>query len=79
MNADLPDVLYIQPGKVGDDDLFVNKTPNGVMSRHLGTGFTTGARVGVYRLERVTKFGVGIVEMPTTTAAAAPVATTANT
>lgn len=71
--SDLPETLYIQPGKVMSDDLFVNRTPAGVLNRKLGQGFTAGARVGVYKLERITQFGVGVVEIvPPPAAPAAP-------
>ncbi len=62
MSEPLPDTLYVQPGKLGVDDLFVNRSPAGVMNRNLGAGFMAGAHVGVYKLERITVFGVGIVE-----------------
>ncbi len=72
MSTDLPDMLFVQPGKIGNDDLFVNRTTNGVMSRKLGPDFQPGARVGIYKLERITTLGVAVVEVMPTPAAATP-------
>lgn len=70
----LPDVVYIQAGRVGNDDLFVNRTPQGAVSRPLGQEFESGAMVGVYRLEKIVRMTVGVVQTPMATSGVASAA-----
>lgn len=70
----LPETLYVQNGLIGPQNLFVNRTPAGAIQQLLGVGYTPGAVVGVYKLERVVRLELGVVEAtpPQTTPAAAP-------
>ena len=60
----LPDVLFVQEGDVGNQNLFVNRTHGGAVGQNLGPKHTPGQAVGVYRLERTVNLAFSIIETP---------------
>lgn len=61
--ADLPNTVYVQLGQLDGHDLFINRTADGALNRILGAGFQPGINVGVYKLERIVKLQLKVVEV----------------
>lgn len=60
----LPESVYVQKGNYhGVSELFINASAQGALRRNLGVGVVPGARVGVYRLDRIVEIKVGIQEI----------------
>ncbi len=70
----LPEILFVQKGHVGNQDLFVNRTPQGVMAQNLGPAFKPGAHVGVYQLQKIVSAEVAVQDVAAPAVAATPTA-----
>lgn len=61
----LPAVVYVQKGNYrGIAELFINASAEGALKREIGVGVVPGARVGIYKLDRIVQIKVGIQEIP---------------